>query len=114
MHIHKIEHVLTNYYQLTGLRHAKLVPSSIVAVICVRYVILPVIGIGVVKAAANLGILPSDPLFQFVLMTQFTLPPAMSIGKSYWFYVRWPFNSLAGYFNYKMKFEDALFQLKPL
>ncbi|KAM7529485.1 hypothetical protein LguiB_032895 [Lonicera macranthoides] len=62
-----------------GLRHATLVPSSIVAVICVRYVILPVIGIGVVKAAANLGILPSDPLFQFVLMTQFTLPPAMSI-----------------------------------
>jgi auxin efflux carrier family protein len=52
----------------------------IVAVICVRYILLPVCGIGVVRAANQLGFLPADPLFHFVLLIQFALPPAMSIG----------------------------------
>ncbi|KAH6760001.1 Auxin efflux carrier family protein [Perilla frutescens var. hirtella] len=63
-----------------GLRKAKLSPLLIVAVIVVKYVIVPVIGIGVVLTAARAGFLPSDPLFRFVLMIQFTLPPAMNIG----------------------------------
>lgn len=63
-----------------GLRKAKLSRLLIVAVIIVKYVILPVIGIGVVLGAGRLGLLPSDPLFRFVLMVQFTLPPAMNIG----------------------------------
>ncbi|KAK1262117.1 hypothetical protein QJS04_geneDACA018971 [Acorus gramineus] len=50
------------------------------SIICVRYVILPVIGVAVVMAAAKLGLLPSDPLYHYVLMIQFTLPPAMNIG----------------------------------
>nr|DAD46523.1 TPA_asm: hypothetical protein HUJ06_016460 [Nelumbo nucifera] len=33
-----------------------------------------------VIAAGKLGLLPSDPLFGYVLMVQFTLPPAMNIG----------------------------------
>ena len=48
-------------------------------VICVRYIILPVVGVGVVQLAWNLGYLPPDPLFRYVLMLQFTLPPAMNI-----------------------------------
>lgn len=56
-------------------------PSVIIGVLLVRYVLLPAIGIWVVKAAATLGFLPSDPLYRFVLMVQFTLPPAMNIGK---------------------------------
>ncbi|XP_073150458.1 protein PIN-LIKES 7-like isoform X1 [Henckelia pumila] len=63
-----------------GWRKARLKPTLIIVVICVRYIILPIVGIGVVKAASHLGFLPSDPLFHFVLMIQFTLPPAMSIG----------------------------------
>ncbi|XAR73669.1 hypothetical protein NMG60_11007717 [Bertholletia excelsa] len=63
-----------------GLRSAKLRPSAIITVICVRYVLLPVVGIGVVKAAGSLGFLPSDPLYSYVLMIQFALPPAMNIG----------------------------------
>ncbi|XP_062144082.1 protein PIN-LIKES 7-like [Alnus glutinosa] len=63
-----------------GLRSSKVRLSIIIGVVFVRYVLLPVIGIWVVKAAANLGFLPSDPLFHFVLMIQFTLPPAMNIG----------------------------------
>ncbi|XP_073128808.1 protein PIN-LIKES 7-like [Henckelia pumila] len=63
-----------------GLKRASVKPSLIIAVICVRYIILPIIGIGVVLGAAKLGFLPADPLFRFILMIQFTLPPAMNIG----------------------------------
>ncbi|MBA0846843.1 hypothetical protein Goshw_008204 [Gossypium schwendimanii] len=63
-----------------GLRSSKIKPLVIVGVVCARYIILPVIGIWVVKAAAKLGFLPSDPLFSYVLMLQFTVPPASNIG----------------------------------
>ncbi|KAL3630245.1 Protein PIN-LIKES 7 [Castilleja foliolosa] len=63
-----------------GLRKAKLNIGIVIAVILVRYIILPIVGVGVVQAASRLGFLPDDPLFHFVLMIQFTLPPAMNIG----------------------------------
>ncbi|GFQ06214.1 uncharacterized transporter ybr287w [Phtheirospermum japonicum] len=63
-----------------GLHRAKLKAGIVIAVICVRYIILPIFGIGVVQGASRLGFLPNDPLFHFVLMIQFTLPPAMNIG----------------------------------
>ena len=53
----------------------------VLGIVCVRYIILPIIGIGVVKTAESFGFLPADPLFQYVLMLQFTLPPAMNIGQ---------------------------------
>ncbi|KAL0462390.1 UNVERIFIED_CONTAM: protein PIN-LIKES 7, partial [Sesamum latifolium] len=62
-----------------GLSKARLKSTTVIAVICVRYAILPAVGIGVVKLAAHLGFLPSDPLYHFILMLQFTLPPAMNI-----------------------------------
>ncbi|KAL0396119.1 UNVERIFIED_CONTAM: protein PIN-LIKES 7 [Sesamum calycinum] len=62
-----------------GLSKARLKSTTIIAVICVRYAILPAVGIGIVKLASHLGFLPSDPLYHFVLMLQFTLPPAMNI-----------------------------------
>lgn len=64
----------------TGLRSGKLKPVVIVSVILVRYVLLPLIGVAVVKLANSLGFLPEDPLYHFVLMIQFTVPPAMNIG----------------------------------
>ncbi|KAG9129113.1 hypothetical protein Leryth_006378 [Lithospermum erythrorhizon] len=63
-----------------GLRKAKLNPLIVMSVISVRYILLPLIGIGIVKAANHLGFLPADPLYHFVLMIQFALPPAMNIG----------------------------------
>jgi len=63
-----------------GLRSSKLRPVIIVSVLCVKLVLLPLIGIFVVKGASNLGLLPEDPLYQFVLMIQYTVPPAMNIG----------------------------------
>ncbi|KNA06835.1 hypothetical protein SOVF_177360 [Spinacia oleracea] len=65
---------------IQGLRSAKVKPTVILGILFVKYLLLPVIGIGVVKAADSLGFLPPDPLYHFVLMLQFTLPPAMSIG----------------------------------
>ncbi|KZV41744.1 auxin efflux carrier family protein [Dorcoceras hygrometricum] len=62
-----------------GLRKSRVKTSIIIAVLCVRYIILPIVGIGVVKAASHLGFIPTDPLFRFVLLIQFTLPPAMNL-----------------------------------
>lgn len=66
---------------MLGLRSSTLKPLIIIAVVCVRFIALPAIGIWIVKAASSLGFLPSDPLYHYVLMVQFTLPPAMNIGK---------------------------------
>ncbi|KAG6501517.1 protein PIN-LIKES 7-like isoform X1 [Zingiber officinale] len=63
-----------------GLRKCAVKPAVIAAIICVRYVMLPLFGIAVVKAAEHQGFLPQSPLYQYVLLIQFTLPPAMSIG----------------------------------
>ncbi|OAY83822.1 protein PIN-LIKES 7-like [Ananas comosus] len=63
-----------------GLRKSVIRPVEIAAIILVRYLILPVIGVAVVKAAYEIGFLPQDPLYRYVLMIQFTLPPAMNIG----------------------------------
>ncbi|KAD7477331.1 hypothetical protein R6Q59_003356 [Mikania micrantha] len=64
---------------IQGLRNSSIRPIIIIAIIIVRCLFLPMIGIGVVKAANALGLLPSDPLFSFVLLIQFTVPPAMNI-----------------------------------
>ncbi|KAF7092387.1 hypothetical protein CFC21_094890 [Triticum aestivum] len=62
-----------------GLRKTTMSRWVIAAIVCVRYMILPVVGIVVVRTARELGFLPPDPLYQYVLMLQFALPPAMSI-----------------------------------
>ncbi|CAA6661612.1 unnamed protein product [Spirodela intermedia] len=49
-------------------------------VIFVRYIALPIIGIGVVQGAVHLGLVQLDPLYRFVLLVQFALPPALNIG----------------------------------
>ncbi|ONK71054.1 uncharacterized protein A4U43_C04F4230 [Asparagus officinalis] len=63
-----------------GLRKSTVKPSTVIGIIVARYVLLPIAGIGVVKAAGALGFLPQDPLFHYVLLIQFVLPPAMAIG----------------------------------
>jgi hypothetical protein len=37
-------------------------------------------GILIVKGATQLGLVQVDPLYQFILLLQYALPPAMSIG----------------------------------
>jgi auxin efflux carrier family protein len=68
-------------FSITGLRKIEVKLSEILAIVFVRYVLLPVIGIGTVLSAAKLGLVPQSPLFQYVLLIQFTVPPGMSLGK---------------------------------
>ncbi|KAK1281980.1 hypothetical protein QJS10_CPB22g01531 [Acorus calamus] len=65
---------------ITGLRGANIRTSLIVGVIAVRYIALPLIGVVIVKGAVRLGLVHSDPLYQFVLLIQYAVPPAMNIG----------------------------------
>ncbi|XP_074369643.1 protein PIN-LIKES 3-like [Apium graveolens] len=65
---------------LRGLRTLGTPKFMIIGIIVARYIVLPSIGIGVVKAAVRLNLVHADPLYQFVLLLQFALPPAMNIG----------------------------------
>jgi auxin efflux carrier family protein len=52
----------------------------IVAILCVRFVLLPLIGNAVIHATYELSFLSRDPLYRYVLMVQFVVPLAMNIG----------------------------------
>lgn len=65
---------------VSGLQQSGLKKSIIAGIVVARYVFLPVIGIFVVKAAVHLGLVQNDPLYQFILLLQFAMPPAMNIG----------------------------------
>ncbi|KAJ8771045.1 hypothetical protein K2173_023370 [Erythroxylum novogranatense] len=65
---------------LKGLKGSGIQLSIVAGIILVRYIFLPIFGIGVIKSAVHFGFVPSDPLYQFVLLLQYALPPAMNIG----------------------------------
>ncbi|KAK9928520.1 hypothetical protein M0R45_025652 [Rubus argutus] len=65
---------------LKGLRGSGIQKSLVVGIIIVRYVLLPLTGILITKGALKFGLVHSDPLYLFVLLLQYTLPPAMNIG----------------------------------
>ncbi|KAK7391642.1 hypothetical protein VNO78_20059 [Psophocarpus tetragonolobus] len=64
---------------LNGLKRSGMKLSIIVGIITVRYIALPIVGVAIVTAATHFGIIHHDPLYQFVLLLQFALPPAVSI-----------------------------------
>lgn len=55
---------------------------------------MPLIGICVVKGAVQFGLVHDNPLYQFVLLLQFAVPPAINIGtfNSACLSSRYPFN----------------------
>jgi len=55
--------------------------SLVVGIIVVRYIALPILGVGIVKGAIHFGLIHHDPLYQFILLLQYALPPAISISK---------------------------------
>ncbi|XP_057530241.1 protein PIN-LIKES 3-like [Amaranthus tricolor] len=65
---------------LRGLRRSGISVLLVIGIMVVRYIALPLLGIVIVSAANRYGLVGSNPLYQFVLMLQFALPPAMSIG----------------------------------
>ncbi|KAL9272623.1 PIN-LIKES 7-like protein [Drosera capensis] len=62
-----------------GIRTARLKASVIIGVIVVKFILVPIIGVAVVLLAVRLGFLPQDPLYRFVLLIQYALPPATNI-----------------------------------
>ncbi|XP_039124274.1 protein PIN-LIKES 3-like isoform X1 [Dioscorea cayenensis subsp. rotundata] len=62
-----------------GLRGSEIKFSLIIGVLLIRYMALPLLGIAIVKGAIHLGIVHSDPLYQFTLLMQYAVPPAMNI-----------------------------------
>ncbi|XP_041020128.1 protein PIN-LIKES 1-like isoform X3 [Juglans microcarpa x Juglans regia] len=65
---------------LKGLKGSGVLQWLIIGIIAVRYIFLPLLGIVIVKSALRFGLVHSDPLYQFVLLLQYALPPAMNIG----------------------------------
>ncbi|WVY97931.1 hypothetical protein V8G54_030082 [Vigna mungo] len=64
---------------LNGLKRSGLKPSVLVGIIVVRYIALPIFGVFIVKGAIRYGIIHQDPLYHFILLLQYALPPAISI-----------------------------------
>lgn len=54
--------------------------SSIIGVLVARYILLPISGVLIVRGAYKLDLITSEPLYQFVLLIQYAVPPAMSLG----------------------------------
>ncbi|CAA0817195.1 Auxin efflux carrier family protein [Striga hermonthica] len=65
---------------LKGLKGTAIQKSIIFGILGVRYIVMPLLGIVIVKGAVRFGFVHNDPLYQFVLLLQFSLPPAMNIG----------------------------------
>ncbi|KAF7130697.1 hypothetical protein RHSIM_Rhsim10G0190900 [Rhododendron simsii] len=65
---------------LKGLKRSGIGLWVIIGVNVVRYIALPLCGILVVKGAQHFGLVGSDALYRFVLLLQYALPSAMTIG----------------------------------
>uniref|UniRef100_A0A2N9F252 Auxin efflux carrier component n=1 Tax=Fagus sylvatica TaxID=28930 RepID=A0A2N9F252_FAGSY len=65
---------------LKGLKTSGVAPLIVLGIIAIRYIIMPSLGIVIVKAANHFGMVGSDSLYQFTLMIQYALPPAMNVG----------------------------------
>ncbi|XP_062164055.1 protein PIN-LIKES 3-like isoform X2 [Alnus glutinosa] len=65
---------------LKGLKGSGLQKSIIVGIVAVRYIALPLTGIIIIKGAHQIGLVHSDPLYRFILLMQYAVPPAMNIG----------------------------------
>uniref|UniRef100_A0A803MHR7 PIN-like protein n=1 Tax=Chenopodium quinoa TaxID=63459 RepID=A0A803MHR7_CHEQI len=65
---------------LRGLRGSGIQLTTIMGIVAVRYLFLPLLGVLIVKGAVLAGFVQShDIFFQFVLLLQYTMPPAASI-----------------------------------
>ncbi|KAK1400285.1 Auxin efflux carrier [Heracleum sosnowskyi] len=65
---------------LKGLRASGVQKSMVIGIIVARYIALPIIGTLVVRTAVKFNLVHADPLYQFVLLLQFAVPPAMNMG----------------------------------
>ncbi|XP_023642887.1 protein PIN-LIKES 3-like [Capsella rubella] len=64
----------------SGVRSSGMNKSSIIGVLAARYILLPISGVLIVRGAYKLDLVTSELLYQFVLLLQFAVPPAMNLG----------------------------------
>ncbi|XP_061362921.1 protein PIN-LIKES 3-like [Gastrolobium bilobum] len=64
---------------IKGLKGIRKQLPLVVGITSVRFIALPAIGIGIIKGAIHFGLIHPDPLYQFLLLLQFALPPAVNI-----------------------------------
>ncbi|XP_028803496.1 protein PIN-LIKES 1-like [Neltuma alba] len=56
--------------------------SAILLIGVIRYVMMPIMGVAIVKGGVRVGMIPSDePLYQFVLLLQYSVPPSINMSK---------------------------------
>lgn len=55
--------------------------AVVVGIIVVKCIVLPGIGVCIVKGAIRLRLIHPDPLYEFLLLLQFALPPAVALSK---------------------------------
>ncbi|CAM6025895.1 unnamed protein product [Sphagnum balticum] len=53
---------------------------TIIGIVMTRFVALPLVGIVIINIIQQMGVLPIDPLFKLVLILQFCMPTAISLG----------------------------------
>jgi len=63
-----------------GANSARVDKGSIVVITLLRLVVMPAICLGLQRLAAAQGLLPPDPMMQFVMLLQGAVPPAMQLG----------------------------------
>ncbi|XP_028769600.1 protein PIN-LIKES 3 isoform X3 [Neltuma alba] len=64
---------------LDGLEGSGMQFSIIFGILVVRYIALPLCGVVILKGAMHVGMIHPDPLYLFLLLLQYSFPPAMSI-----------------------------------
>ncbi|KAL1360724.1 protein PIN-LIKES 3 [Arachis hypogaea] len=64
---------------LKGLKGQSMNRKIIVGIVVVKGIAVPAIGIGIIKGATRFGLINPDPLYQFVLLLQYAVPPAVAI-----------------------------------
>lgn len=63
-----------------GLKGSGIQLRIVMGILVVRYIILPLVGIFIIKGVTDIGLVPSnDKLFVFILLIQYAVPPAMNI-----------------------------------
>ncbi|KAK4266186.1 hypothetical protein QN277_027146 [Acacia crassicarpa] len=63
----------------SGLKASSIRFSVIIGIAVVRYIALPAFGVGILKGAIHIGLIPNDPLYRFLLLLQYAVPPAVTI-----------------------------------
>ncbi|MED6131605.1 hypothetical protein PIB30_011206 [Stylosanthes scabra] len=69
--------ILGNF--VSGLKGSGVKVSLVIGIVAVRFIALPMLGVGIVKGAVHFGIIHHDPLYQFTLLFQYAVPPAVTM-----------------------------------